>query len=798
MGIYAQDIEDILLGNIHNGKNYIKDNILHNYDNWTYHIQFYMIPQDSYRNYTRNTFYNNRDVESYIELNKFLNESKKIIIAESGATPGISIDSLNMITYPPTSKDSYGVTTTSLELNLSEIGSSSLMNKIALASYMCGYQSYTNQTYFLNIWFEGYEANTNGDVIKKKIPLYEDKNGNVLDVITYNCVMFCNSSVPENNITKYQLSLTPIYYNSRTKELTNVNNFGDIEIDRFEYFGEVIKKLEKTMNEILAIQYGKEVIENVYQNTKPIKIEYTKPFDYFNSEYKKAADAIINLKYNDIYNHLKNDIAKKNLKYIDKSYNPYNLVYGFDIVNIGKKLLATVTSAIRAFELKGTSIVLWFKNWLSSKIKISPDNYSSLPSYIGDIISGYFNPISMNGYMPVVIYKIQYIDDYNGKSYYAHKISIDIREVPGLNEMQDAIKDINASNYVNNIKEKQEKYLDILIENDILQKRYKWILNGENIDVLNLKRTENNLWYMNIGLSNINFVEKGTIKADNIPEKFIDDEDNKIIDKKNKLFSENNELIKKINKLGETIYIDDLYDFLEDDDKKNGISKYFGITLASSPYAEFKSVNSLNNATRNNGNPLSEKEKKELSISNIGVVTNKIGMQNIFQWGGQKMSLVLDIIGDPYWLFYSADEIEFSPFFGNENMKLLDLPHIIMCTKSFYSNDKKDDYKGDDLMDLNTLYMITKITSSLSEGKFTQKLEGFVATPFIQASAGDSQYFVTSNNKNISNNTNKGTTVVENKNTGNIQHLQKQGEYIDSLAENNNINISPPKDINEW
>ena len=45
-----------------------------------------------------------------------------------------------------------------------------------------------------------------------------------------------------------------------------------------------------------------------------------------------------------------------------------------------------------------------------------------------------------------------------------------------------------------------------------------------------------------------------------------------------------------------------------------------------------------------------------------------------------------------------------------------------------------DNYRTDPLMELNTVYMITKIVSTFEHGKFTQKLEGFVATPFIQES----------------------------------------------------------------
>ena len=49
--------------------------------------------------------------------------------------------------------------------------------------------------------------------------------------------------------------------------------------------------------------------------------------------------------------------------------------------------------------------------------------------------------------------------------------------------------------------------------------------------------------------------------------------------------------------------------------------------------------------------------------------------------------------------------------------------------------DNNDNYEEDKFMDLTTVYIITQVTSFFDNGKFTQKLNGFVATPFIQSSA---------------------------------------------------------------
>ena len=172
MGIYANKVETMLKDVEH-----IKENVLHQYDNWTYHVQFYMIPNDTYTLYSKiRSEDNGSGTSTFLQLEKELKKNK-VIIAESGITSGLSIESISMVTLPPTNEECYGVTTTSFELNLTEVGSCSLMNKIALASIACGYESYTCQPFFISIWFEGYKNydNIKGNVVKK-IPLYDIMN----------------------------------------------------------------------------------------------------------------------------------------------------------------------------------------------------------------------------------------------------------------------------------------------------------------------------------------------------------------------------------------------------------------------------------------------------------------------------------------------------------------------------------------------------------------------------------------------------------------------------------------------
>lgn len=689
MGIYANKVETMLRDVQH-----IKDNVLHEYDNWTYHVQFYMIPNDTYTLYSK--IRSNDDgsgTATFLQLEKELKKNK-VIIAESGITSGISIESINMITLPPTNEKCYGVTTTSFEMNLTEVGSCSLMNKIALASIACGYQSYTCQPFFISIWFEGYK-NVNygkGDVVKK-IPLYSDENGNVIDTLTYSTIMAVQNSIMEGNSTSYKISLVPFYYSTHSKEVTCINNIGEIKLNKNEPFGNILKDVEDKINERLYIQYGPDVITNVYKNKRPLKID--------------VEENILELKstYTIDYEKEQKDLSDAR-RHFARNSNSSML-----------KKVSPIFSAGDAFMVAGTTIhqgVNLVKNWWNNDLKITPEDFDSIPSFIRKIMNGYLND-GTKGYIPVIEYKTQKLKDYHGKSYYSHYISVKLQPAPGLYRLMNSVGETESVKYTEHPEINQVEYLNDLFENNLLQKRYEWILNGKNIDVISMKRSENNLWYLNVGLTNIYKVDKNLQQT-------LKKTAEKIMSSDKKEYAMDIEYEPKGNYVNGVIYIDDLYGLMTEESKKLGVSKFFGIALANDPLA---SLDPDIEEAEQQGRDVDDYEDKLLYEK--GAIATKVGMQNVFQWGGQKMKIDLDIIGDPYWLFYSSDGTKFTD-------NVVPLPHIIVSSKSFFSNDGMDNYKTDPLMELNTVYMITKIVSTFDHGKFTQKLEGFVSTPFIQES----------------------------------------------------------------
>ena len=686
MGIYANKVETMLKDVEH-----IKENVLHQYDNWTYHVQFYMIPNDTYTLYSKiRSEDNGSGTSTFLQLEKELKKNK-VIIAESGITSGLSIESISMVTLPPTNEECYGVTTTSFELNLTEVGSCSLMNKIALASIACGYESYTCQPFFISIWFEGYKNydNIKGNVVKK-IPLYEDDSGNVVDTLTYSTIMTVQNSIMEGNSTAYKITLVPFYYSTQSKEITCVNNIGEITIDQWDRFGDSLQNIEDKINERLYIQYGPDVITNVYKLKRPLKIDVDENITRMKSTYQ-----------------IENQEARKNLyKFKYEVAQKAEQKSGSKLVGA----LAFGSAALFAPAMRG------YLNYqkAASGMKISPDDFDSIPSFIRKVMNGYLND-GTKGYIPVITYKTQYLADYHGKSYYSHYISVKLQPAPGLFRLMNSVGEKESVKYTEHPEENQIEYLNDLFENNLLQKRYEWLFNGRNIDVIGMKRSENNLWYLNVGLTNVYKVDKN-LQQD------LKKTAEKVMSSDKREYSLDIEYKPKGNHVNGVLYIDDLYDMMTEESKKTGVSKFFGIALANDPLASLEP--DIEEAEKQ-GKDVDDYEDKLLFEK--GSVATKIGMQNVFQWGGQKMKIDMDIIGDPYWLFYSSDGTKFTD-------NTVPLPHIIVCSKSFYVNDGMDNYKVDPLMELNTIYMITKITSSFDHGKFTQKLEGFVATPFIQES----------------------------------------------------------------
>lgn len=274
-GIYQKEIEELLKES--NEDNEELSNILKKYDNYTYHIQFFMIPADIVSSYT-NSVSNESNIDDVIKNNK-------VIIAESGITGNISIKSLKLKTYTPVPYQGLSVTPI-IDLVLEEHGGVSLVNKISLASKLLGYEAYVRQPYFLTIKFLGYDGKTgNPESIIKK-------DGKELKY-TY---MFYASSVdtkPQEFSTTYTFNFVSSNFNILTKDLAIINKINSVSIKKGSKFDTALKDLEKEINKSLydnLPDFAKECYKD--NNKKIIEFELIRESDEDSPETSLSSDDV--------------------------------------------------------------------------------------------------------------------------------------------------------------------------------------------------------------------------------------------------------------------------------------------------------------------------------------------------------------------------------------------------------------------------------------------------------------------------------------------------------------------------
>lgn len=615
MGIYSNTVENKLLNTP------VKDNILFGYDNYTYHIQFFMLPKDIQEQYSQKK----SSLQDNEELKNILNKNK-IIIAESGYSSDINIVSFDTKTIPSTASELSSITT-EMKLVLEEVGGNSLVNKIALTSIILGYSGYVGQPYFVSIWFTGYDNKDAITGVPKKII------GN--QVYTYQVVLDDVKTSVEFAKTIYTFHMTTINFEAHTKEFALINDISKFEFTSGMTFTNVIEVVEDRVNEKYKERYGEDIVSQIYQNVNPLKINVVYP-TYYNSSLKKEEKA-----------------AEPNLK------------EGF--VHTPEET-ETLGNLIKK---------LWFQ--------IDPKS----------------------SYVPVLLYDFEYLGNANNKTFYSMTMNIIIQKIPRL----DSLKEKMVTNtYFNDIEKEQDLYLTDIIGFGSLVKRYYYNLNGKDTSVLSYDQTDDNLWYLNTAANDIQEVYDNTIQ--NNYKEFED------LDSEQQIT--NDSLGKRVKNLRDTssmVFIDDIFTLLTAKDKAF-LSRY---RYRASTFSDI-----LN--TKQETNTINEQEKTDspnITDENMKNSVATIGAENMLS-RAQKLELKLTILGDPYWLEFGTE--------GNQSEAEMLLPHVVMCIKSFTKLNGNDEYKEDKLMEINTLYRIIEINSTFSEGKFTQKLTGVVATPFVQSS----------------------------------------------------------------
>ena len=116
-------------------------NLLDQYDNVTYNLKLYMIPEI--------------DI-----LNENIDSDNKVIIAQTGVTANISIDDLEIKTVVAPARDIKNQESFQFDFDLREYYGSSLLDQIYVASRNLGIKNYTKAPHFLELTFSGRDPST--------------------------------------------------------------------------------------------------------------------------------------------------------------------------------------------------------------------------------------------------------------------------------------------------------------------------------------------------------------------------------------------------------------------------------------------------------------------------------------------------------------------------------------------------------------------------------------------------------------------------------------------------------------
>lgn len=618
MGIYSKRVEDRI------AKIPEDYNILQNYDNYTYHIQFFMLPSDVQKRIDTSNL-------TYQEIEKEINKSK-IIIAESGVTPNVNIQRFTINSVLP--GGSLLSTALTFELSFEDL-SYELINKLAVVSKVLGYENHITHPYYISVWFTGYE-----NVTSNIYNTYHYSKGLPKNIIsgrkfTYKCIISKVKTEQKSDKMVFNMNLTWCPTRANLTDFTLIHEIPQLSLVKGTTFDGFLKTFTTQINDMWRERLNQDYI-NVYgkDNMYEFKVEPTDGNEAIIESTGLPSDQTIKVEPTDPFPDL------------------------------------------------------FLRVW---QMMAGPSKYS------------------------VFVYpEMKFLREYNQYSWYKIIVHVCFYKCPGLQEVQETMGTNNT--YFFDAEENQLIYLEDLFpsvtetsdgarDSRNKVKRYYLHSYGQNINVLNCKEDDDYLWFLNIGVNALH---------QEMQSRFI-----------TTYLQENQEEKAKYNQAKEKFRVgrhnlDDIYMSLDNNQKELYLSIVnVGITKED-PSSTPESASSNEETTKDTS--------QTNDASKINLNKARLGYNGLFGVSQRKL-LELDIIGDPYWLGINDEE-----FFTNiKNVTNYVIPHIILSTKSFKPVDENYVYKSNDYMVFNTPYRILQVTSYFENGKFTQKLKGAIALPFIQS-----------------------------------------------------------------
>lgn len=625
------------------------DNILQYYDNVTYNIRFYMINE-----YAQEILSNLR-LNGIISNNYNIENIDKIIIAETGKSTNISIDSLKMHTIYANSCNSHIGTTYQLELAIKEINGCQLVNKIAAISKLLGYEGYINQPFHIDVWFSGYTNDTH-----KPCSIIEE-----VGVLTYEVMLTEIKTNIELSGTTYNFVCTNTGISSVGKETM-------VMVDKGHFYTNVGMNLNEFRNALVE-SLNKSFFEKRSNLRK-----------FFNQ------DKFIHIRLIDLE-------TDKNL--------PSPLPDDY------------ISSSLKGQSLEKNMYPENDDNNESSGIQPSQD--ASLSTIFQDFC---LNSTGLKSFQARPVYKIRQIG--NAENQQLSEIYVDV--LFSKNTYLESFNERFSSNFGKlTFEQLQQKsyetafnHLTKILSKGLLNRRYDWLFNGKDTNVLQITSSIDKLWYSNIPIWDI--VDNQINRPDEYLKEFGKTVVNNILSmpfmqmKNEKVMEEIKNAIKMTNKPLENIrsmsgdkclYLDDIY-YCMSTKMKNDLLTTRNVLEAVDPYSQT--------------NPIPE------NAGNDSVIIAKTGFNNLYG-AGNLVELQFEIFGDPYWIKLCSDECMYDKNYGTVGS----LQYFIFKLRTCAEQKTDGSYDLENVVDFTNIYQILESTSIFENGKFIQSIKSVIAPEFL-------------------------------------------------------------------
>ena len=680
MGYYNETVEAALKKQEKNLRKEKYQNVLMQFDNWTYHIRLSMIPKDKYEEYIKlkAELMKNKDVKK--KMNQLV-EANGVTIVETGVISNPFIDSLNMKTFLAVDQSM----TTNLVMNIIDTQGIGLSNKINVLSMVLGYgYNFVNQPFFITIWFTGYNGTNIMDVDSKSqlgmpskvIPIYTQKaikddteemeNKLYYEVIATNV----DSDVSNNKATwtfSFSVCNSAVFIQKDSLILTDIP---PITIKKGEpYIPTLVTYMAQQLSERVCDKLGVSAYTKLYAPKG----------ESAGSSQMSVFQNCINIK---IYNpdgtlYFSTDKEDKG-------------VDGFDgkTPNISKNSFVSFLQSYKEdFPVKfdGTSTLLNCMQQLFSENKIGVDE-SVKNTKVWNVENKNLNIV------PRISIDNIFAGNYNGNTYYKTTVSVYLENRPEMCLL------MNDEDGLFKNTEKTQKEIASTAE---FVRLYEWMTGCNENKLLEYKTKMNKLWYLNTGLSAIQSAKDNIPSAANLrilPNK----KDEKLLKSKAQVFDNTNplKLSVKFNTLNEC------WDYV--------VNKQLISSLSLMAFS-MKDDSVSSDDTRRilpKSNTTSENKTRA-----------KIGFENLIT-SGNAVTVDLSIIGDPMWLNVATT-------MNPKDRAKWQTINILFKMNSYFQMNQYDIYEQDPLTIITLPYIVSQIISDFHNGSFIQTIKGSVNTAFL-------------------------------------------------------------------